>query len=314
MIPVSEIWYPPLIIGNPYSTSTAIKVEDRSFVRLWLDGTIMFYPSGVYEINSPLDSKYYPFDKQAFSIQFVVAGFMYREVNLNAGMTYLSSIFDGNGEWSVLNMTRGVAIVNQYSSIATFTVSLERKSTFMVVNIIMPIVFLAAINLLVFVLPPEAGERVSFSVTILLSLAVFMTLVGDNLPKTSDPLPVLSYYLLATLTISTLMCVMTMLNLAIYHKNEQSRPPKCIAVVAATVLRRKTGLKSHKVEDNSSEAESNLTIEKRIKPLKIAFENNKDVLLRWKDVSYAVDILCFVGFLIGLCSINIYYIVFLTSH
>ncbi|XP_052770880.1 neuronal acetylcholine receptor subunit alpha-6-like [Mya arenaria] len=211
-------------------------------------------------------------------------------------------------------MTREVEIFNEYSFIATFTVSLERKSTFMVVNIILPIVFLAAINLLVFVLPPEAGERVSLSVTILMSLAVFMTLVGDNLPKTSDPLPVLSYDLLTTMTISTLMCVMAILNLAIYYKNEQSRPSKCIAAVAATVVRRKTDFNSLKVDDTSSKADCKLKIENRFEPLKLAFENNKDVLLRWKDVSYVVDILCFVGFLIGLCSINIYYIVLFTSH
>ncbi|WAR05918.1 ACHA7-like protein, partial [Mya arenaria] len=263
MVPVSEVWYPPLIIGNPDTTSTATKVEDRSYVWLGADGTIMFYPSGVYSVNSPLDSKYYPFDKQV------------------EGKTNIVSSFEGNGEWSLLNSTRNVTVLNQYTPVAQFTVILERKSTFMVVNIILPIVFLAVINLLVFVLPPDAGERVSFSVTLLLSLAVFMTLVGDNLPKTSDPLPVLSYYLLATLTLSTLMCVMAMLNLSIYHKNEQSRPPKCIAVVAAAVLCRNTFHKSQKVKD-IAETDTNPTMEKQGETMKVAFED-KEVTLSWKD-------------------------------
>ncbi|XP_052778131.1 neuronal acetylcholine receptor subunit alpha-6-like [Mya arenaria] len=303
MVPVSEVWYPPLIIGNPDTTATAFKVEDRSCVRLSQDGTISFYPSGVYSVNSPLDSKYYPFDKQTFGIQFLVPGFINTEVNLIEGsITYIASSFEGDGGWSVLNMTRAVSQVNQYTPVATFTVSLERKSTFMVVNIILPIVFLAINNLLVFVLPPDAGERVSYSVTLLLSLAVFMTLLGDNLPKTSDPLPVHSYYLLATLTLSTPMCVMAILNLTIYHKNEQSRPPKCISVVAGAVLCRNTFLKSQKVKDIAEEADT------------FAFEHNKEVTLSWKDVSYAVDILCLVAFIIVMFVINIYYLVQLTSQ
>ncbi|XP_052778014.1 acetylcholine receptor subunit beta-like [Mya arenaria] len=314
MVPISDVWYPPLFIGNPDTTTTAFKVEDRSYVRLSSDGTISFYPSGVYSVNSPLDSKYYPFDKQTFGIQFIVPGFINTEVNLIEGtVTYIASSFEGDGGWSLLNLTRAVTLVSQYTSAATFTVSLERKSTFMVVNIILPIVFLAVINLLVFVLPPDAGERVSYSVTLLLSLAVFMTLLGDNLPKTSDPLPVLSYYLLATLTLSTLMCVMAILNLSIYHKNEQSRPPKCISVVAGAVLCRNTFLKSQKVED-IAETDIKPTMEKQGANMKVAFEDNKEVTLSWKDVSYAVDILCLVAFIIVMFVINIYYLVQLTSQ
>ncbi|XP_052773925.1 neuronal acetylcholine receptor subunit alpha-6-like [Mya arenaria] len=315
MIPISEVWYPPLIISNPDSSATAIKLEDRSVVRLLSDGTIMFYPSGVYSVNSPLDSKYYPFDKQSFTIKFVVPGFISTEVNLNAGnMSYLSSTFNGNGEWALLDLKREVAIWNDVTPVALFTVSLERKSTYMIVNIIMPIVFLAVINLLVFILPPDAGERVSYAVTLLLSLAVFMTLVGDNLPKTSDPLPVLSYYLLATLTTSTLMCVLAVLNLVIFHKSEKSRPPKFIAFIAAAVLCRKSICKSQKVEDISTPAKIKSTTAKSREALKFAFEEDRDVSFTWKDVSYAVDVLCFFSFLVALIVINIYYLLLLTSN
>ncbi|XP_052778018.1 acetylcholine receptor subunit beta-like 1 [Mya arenaria] len=285
MVPISEVWYPPLIIGNPDTTSTAIKIEERSFVRLLPDGTIMFIPSGVYSVHSPLNAKHYPFDKQTFDIQFVVPGFINTEVKLMEGnTTYISSSFKGNGEWSLLKLTREVTVESQYTSVATFTISLERKSTNMVVNIILPIMFLAVINLLVFVLPPDAGERVSFSVTLLLSLAVFMTLVGDNLPKTSDPLPVLSYYLLATLTLSTLMCVMAILNLSIYHKNEQSRPPKCIAVVAAAVLCRNKFLKAETEKDVAEEENTKPANEKRSEKLTFPFKDNQKVMISWKDI------------------------------
>ena len=73
---------------------------------------------------------------------------------------------------------------------------LERKPQYVIINIILPISFLNLLNALVFVLPAESGERVSYSLTVLLSIAVFMTIVSDIPPRTSEPTPLISYLLL----------------------------------------------------------------------------------------------------------------------
>ena len=71
--------------------------------------------------------------------------------------------------------------------------SKESHSMYVIINIILPILFLNQLNVLVFMLPAESGERVSYSLTVLLSIAVFMTIVGDTLPRTSEPTPLISY-------------------------------------------------------------------------------------------------------------------------
>ena len=45
----------------------------------------------------------------------------------------------------------------------------------------------------------------SYSLTVLLSIAVFMTIVGDTLPRTSEPTPLISYLLLVSFVISSLV-------------------------------------------------------------------------------------------------------------
>ena len=42
-----------------------------------------------------------------------------------------------------------------------------------------------------FILPVESGEKVSLEITVLLSLAVFMLVVTDTMPPSSDNFPIL---------------------------------------------------------------------------------------------------------------------------
>ena len=47
---------------------------------------------------------------------------------------------------------------------------------------------------LVFYLPPEAGEKVSLGITVLLSCIVFLLLIAESIPKRSDSVPIISKY------------------------------------------------------------------------------------------------------------------------
>lgn len=78
-----------------------------------------------------------------------------------------------------------------YSQIK-FVLHLQRKPRYYLVNIVIPCTFLTSIALLVFWLPPEAGEKVSLGVTVLLSFSVFQLVIAGSTPENSDSTPVLS--------------------------------------------------------------------------------------------------------------------------
>ena len=59
------------------------------------------------------------------------------------------------------------------------------------INVLLPCVMLSLLTLLVFRMPPDAGEKVSLSITVLLSFTVFMLMVSDNMPQTSNHIPIL---------------------------------------------------------------------------------------------------------------------------
>ena len=71
---------------------------------------------------------------------------------------------------------------------------LERKAQYSIINVIVPIVLLSIMDLLVFWLPPESGEKVSLGITVLLSFSVFLLVVDERMPRTSDTVPILSKY------------------------------------------------------------------------------------------------------------------------
>ena len=189
-----------------------------------------------------------------------------------------------------------------------FSFSLKRKPKFTVVNVILPIIFMAAINILVFVLPAESGERVGFSVTMLLALAVFLTLVGDNLPKTSKPTPILGDYLIAILVLSVMMIIMAIINLRFYYKPADTAPPKCLQALIKLVLCRLC--RKRKI--------SNVT---EIRPFSFDKSDNKsppeeadqEDKVTWQDFSFVADVFCFIIFVIAECAVNGYFLTTLTN-
>ena len=77
-------------------------------------------------------------------------------------------------------------------------------------------------------MPVESGERISYSITVMLSIAVFMTIVSDTLPKISEPVSLYSYFLLVNLIMSVLITVVSIMNLRIYYKTETAVIPSWV--------------------------------------------------------------------------------------
>jgi len=61
-------------------------------------------------------------------------------------------------------------------------------------NVVFPCVIMSALTLLVFCLPPDSGEKVTMGITVLLSFSVFLLRMGEDLPETSEFIPLLSKF------------------------------------------------------------------------------------------------------------------------
>ena len=53
---------------------------------------------------------------------------------------------------------------------------------------------LSFVLLMIFLLPAESGEKVSLGVSILVSFSLFLIIVAEQVPDTSDAVPVMGEY------------------------------------------------------------------------------------------------------------------------
>ena len=258
----NEVWVPEFILTNPSQKLDSLGKEWQ-IIRYNATGQGSWYPADLIEATCSLDLRYFPFDIQECTLEYYVWGYAWNEVRLipTRDYVYLGLVMGEHGTWKILSTSVKNEVVG-ISYKATFSFRLERKSQYVMINIVLPILFMCILNVLVFVLPAESGERVGYSITVLLAIAVFMTIVSDTLPKKSEPLPLISYFLLIALVNSALTSVLTILNLQIYHKNENQKVPRWIVgfyrLLACSCRRNKISEngKQHQKDSGKDETEN----------------------------------------------------------
>ncbi|XP_060075117.1 acetylcholine receptor subunit alpha-like [Ylistrum balloti] len=210
----SKIWTPRI-----YITSSADDLSDISFdafdVRVYYNGTVTCAPGRHLRASCLFDMTNFPLDSQLCTLQVTPWTFTAFEMiliieNQEINLDY----YKPNGEWdidwtSVTNYT----YYGPSHSVIDFSVHLTRRSAYFLVSMASPILLLCFLNPFVFLLPACSGERISYTITIFLSMAVYMTLIGENMPKTSDPMAGISYFLLVAMLYSCLLIVLTIFTL-----------------------------------------------------------------------------------------------------
>ncbi|XP_060599402.1 neuronal acetylcholine receptor subunit alpha-6-like [Ruditapes philippinarum] len=307
---LSDVWYPKLVLTNPYTKLSDLG-DDWMTIRIYNSGHTTFVPGAVFDTSCNADVTFYPFDTQICILSFNVWSYVGTEVYLHpTADEVLLDFFTENGEWDLENTRVQRTAGEHYTSDTLhFIFTIKRKPEFLIVNVVLPIVFMSIINILVFILPAESGERVGYSVTVLLALAVFMTLVGDNLPKTSEPVPILSYYLMILLILSTLMTVVTLLNLSIYFKTSQV--PACLRSTFRILLCFPCKF-GEKIDINNKVKPVDIKDECSIPAENKASINEPEIT--WQHISSGIDLIAMAFFLLCTIIINAVFLSLLSKN
>ncbi|KAH3711059.1 hypothetical protein DPMN_070558 [Dreissena polymorpha] len=112
--------------------------------------------------------------------------------------------YEANSNWDLVDSSWNVESDTNDSTI-TFSLRLKRKPLFFMLSVIFPIITLAILNLCVFLLPCECGERASYAITVFLAFAVFLTIISSSLPKNSESVAAISVFLVIQTICGTLI-------------------------------------------------------------------------------------------------------------
>ncbi|XP_059159024.1 neuronal acetylcholine receptor subunit beta-2-like [Physella acuta] len=224
-----------------------------------------------------------------------------------------------NGEWDLKSSKVEISRFNSgpvnLSSIE-MTITIKRRPFYLLINIVLPVVFLSFLNLLVFVIPVESGEKIGFGITVLLALSMSMSLISGMLPKSSLTIPKLTIYLFVLLIISLLTVVDNVIIAFMYHKQQNEF------------------LKSEKEKLNRGNHPSSQQTKSSINTQSITLESLPRVMSseslhsdygypefssaassrRYSCIDKYIDSVSFVSFFLIWVVVTAYYFVDLTSH
>ncbi|XP_053382227.1 acetylcholine receptor subunit alpha-like [Mercenaria mercenaria] len=180
--------------------------------------------------------------------------------------------------------------------------SVERyPSNYVMLNVILPISFLSLLNNCVFLLPASCGEKASFSVTVFLSLSVFLTIVSEQLPKASDKVSLFNLYVFIQVVLSTMITV-TLVQIRLYHRDDEREVPtwlRSLVISCGQCAKMRSTLKQSDMDATISE--TNIIPTKATKSQHQTSENEKSGNsnhVTWRCVADWMDPVMFAGYTI----------------
>ena len=204
-----SLWVPDIYLYN--TAEKPMEQLDYSRAHVYYDGSIIWSRPGIITSTCTFDLRYFPYDTQHCLFKF--GSWVYHDSQMNLtkdeGSIDISNFQDNDG-WNLsdysssLNFVKYNCCPELYPDI-TFNITLERLPGYYTLNIITPAYATSSLMIISFLVPWDSGERISFAITVMLSLIVFLLILSENLPKTNTK-PLLSEMLIG-LTFFSLLCV-----------------------------------------------------------------------------------------------------------
>ena len=227
-----SIWTPDIFIYN-----TAEKPMDellKTNAIIYSNGDIIWSRPGMIKTSCVFDLENFPFDTQICSYKFGSWSYDTSQINLsNADFPIDLTNYQSNQEWTIVKTEHYIEEKVYECCAETFQssfykITLKRKYGYYVLNIILPTFATSTLMIICLLIPWDSGERISYAVTVMLSIIVFLLILSENLPKT-DTKPILSKMLIG-LVFFALFIVYSTVFIGIMHDytNKNSKIAKYI--------------------------------------------------------------------------------------
>lgn len=197
----------------------------KTLIRVRHDGFCYWAAPFIFKTSCKFDVRDFPFDDQQCKLKFGSWQFHSGQLDLirKRDVAPVAKEKVDNGEWNITSIsieknvqTYACCPDEKYPDI-TFVINLARRSLYYTYNLIIPNFLIALLAFFSFYIPVECGERLSFVITVLLSMTVFLLLVAESIPPTSEAVPVIGMYYTSSIIEVALALVATGISLKVYY-------------------------------------------------------------------------------------------------
>lgn len=255
-----KLWVPEMYCISSLAQNTGLGL-DNFMVKFSSNGLAIWDVQSIFWSTCNIQITHYPVDAQSCLFKFFPNGYSSDEIRINIiDSEVIGDNYKENSAWELKN-GEAFAIEGRGPAADAFIVSLsyERRSIIHIITVIVPTSLMGFVHMLVFFLPDDSGERVGFSVTVLLSLAVYQSMLSEALPKASVPqIPIISIKVFADLLISFIIQMCVIFSQYLYIKEQRGEDlPDIIKGFARCIqcLKRKQKVKADEMYSDDEERE-----------------------------------------------------------
>ena len=283
-----DIWLPELQVANIIGDPLDLRQKNKH-VLLASDGETTYWLYKTFTVSCDISIRYFPFDSHSCEIELQSWWYPSSKLNLTfptdeEGISY--GLFKKSTEWHLESSSYERLELPSGWGHVKFIFNVRRRYIFHLVNLILPLVCISLLNLTVFILPVESGEKITLCISVFLTLAVFLTIITSSFPESSDEVSLLSIYVTIQLMYSGLSICATVMSLNLYYRSTQSHVPwayrqLCRLTCHATISNETSCHERKKGEENLNRKQTSDKVLSTI---------GNDVC--WVSVSQAFDTLC----------------------
>ncbi|XP_067653016.1 neuronal acetylcholine receptor subunit alpha-3-like [Haliotis asinina] len=318
-----HIWFPVLVIDNAVDNLSPIE-DDAVPMRVTEHGQVRWTPPRIVTAACDMDPTYFPFDTHTCSIEITSFGYTLSEVNLTVlGHGMVTDFYQKDGLWKMIDHTNSRSVfVHDGDSYARIQlqVTMKRLPSYHGINLILPVLINSILVAFVFRLSPQSGEKMGFTLTVLLAYTVILTILADAVPSTSVYTSVLEVYVSAVLLMSTVATVLSVYSQVIYFRPATCPIPpwavncaKCMARVVFWEADRQKSLKRPSKDNivvsqppESTRLKGTSTPVGWESPSSVSTQESPDPNdMTWEDLSLIIDAFFFWVFLIAITLLSI---------
>uniref|UniRef100_A0A914VJX9 Uncharacterized protein n=1 Tax=Plectus sambesii TaxID=2011161 RepID=A0A914VJX9_9BILA len=231
-VPSHMIWKPDIMVYNNANMNVEENELETNAV-IHNDGRMMLFRSLITDITCNLDLTYFPFDQQVCYLMFASWSMDGSKVLLEASNRSDNlDLYIGNTEWTLTdfgfrrNLKYYACCLHAFPDLSYFLV-LKRSPSYYIFSLVIPSGFITIVTIIGFFTPHsstgENTEKVSLGVTALLSMAIIMMMVSDEMPATTEVIPLIGKYYIGLIFIIFLAAFTTTLTLSFQMRGNSGR-------------------------------------------------------------------------------------------
>ena len=209
-----RIWTPSVILIESLATHPATIIDwDNVYpIRVHSPGEVHWLLPATLHTSCSMDMTHFPSDQHQCRFFIAINGYSEKEVKfkIKPDMADAFNKTLKDGQWDFKNYSifeSHFDLLGENKSGIVIIITLKRRPDYFVIHLVYPVTTLSFLNVLVFLLPGSSGEKVSYSITVLLSVMLYQSSATSYLPQNSDTTP----HVVVFLSCLTGLCILSVI-------------------------------------------------------------------------------------------------------